>query len=44
MKDEINEEWSDKRQDNELKSEGEACDRQRENEGTGTKWWRHIND
>lgn len=43
MKDEIDEEWSDKRHDK-LKSEGEACDRHRENEGTGTECWRHIND
>lgn len=37
MKDEIDEEWSDKRQDNDLKSKGEVCDRHIENEGTGTE-------
>lgn len=54
MKDEIDEgctgqmqkkkEWSDKRQDIELKREGEVCDRHRENEGTAAEWCRHIND
>ena len=37
-------ECSDKRQDIELKREGEVCDRHRENEGTGAEWCRHIND
>lgn len=44
MKDEIDEELSEKRRDNELKSEGEGCDRHMESEGTGTEWCRHIND
>ena len=37
-KDRCKKEWSDKRQDIELKREGEVCDRHRENEGAGAEW------